>query len=121
VRVDEEDGRELPKRFDLAVGLGLRSREPVPVQVESVGVLPRVGFPTVWILDRQYHDDRVVEDLPGRAVGAGGEPVQDAERGIRSARLVPMDIGRNPQNRRRRSREVVGLVGRCEGISERLD
>ena len=62
VGVDVEHRRILAKQLELAVGLGLRSCEPVAVHVEAVEVAPRVLLAAVGVLDRQDHDDGVGQE-----------------------------------------------------------
>ncbi len=100
VCVDEEHGRVLAQQLHLAVGLRLGPREPIPVHVEAVGVTTDVAYPAIGVLRRHDHDDGVVEDGLNRAVGAVGQLVQHLECGVRTALLVAVHVGRDPQDRR---------------------
>ena len=109
VGVDEDLRRQLPEHLELAVGLRLGAGEPVAVHVEAVGVAPGVRLPSVRVLRRQDDDDRIVEDLLGGAVGAGGELVEHPQGGVGAALLTPVHVPRDPQDRRHRADDLAGL------------
>ena len=111
VRVDEQLRRQLAQQLDLAVGLGLRAREPVAVHVEAVVVPARVGLAAVRVLRGQQHDQRVVEDLRRRAVGPVGQLVERAQRGVGPALLAAVHVAGDPQDRRGRARQLGGRGG----------
>ena len=118
--VDEQRRRVLADDLELAVGLGLRSGEPVAVHVEAVEVPALADLAAVRVLDRQDHDDRVGEDLVDDAVVAGGELVEGVERGVGAALLAAVDVGRDPQDRRGVRGQVRGfLVGRRRILQRR--
>ena len=98
--VDEQHRRVLADDLELAVGLRLGAGEPVAVHVEAVQVAPLLELAAVRVLDRQDHDEGVVQDLPDHAVIAGGEVVQDAQGRIRAALLAAVDVAGHPQDRR---------------------
>ena len=100
VDVEVQHGREPSKELELRVRLRLSTGEPVAVHVDVVGVAARVRLAAVWALHGDEHDDRVVEDRLGDAVGASGELVEQLERGLRAALLAPVDVGLHQQDRR---------------------
>ena len=116
VGVDEQHARVAAQQLDLAVGLGLGAREPVAVHVEAVEVAARVGLAPVRVLGRQDHDDRLVEDPLGGAVGAVGELVEHAQRRVGAALLAAVHVGGDPQDRRVRGGDLRRLASRsCAG------
>ena len=117
VGVDEQLRRQLSQHLELGVGLGLGAREPVAVHVEAVGVATRVGLPAVRVLRRQYDDDRVVEDLLSRAVAAGGQLVEDAQRRVGAALLAAVDVAGDPENGRHLADDPAGLGLGCPLVS----
>jgi len=88
VRVDRQLGWVLAHELDDPVDLGLRRREPVAVHVEPVDVASLVELSSVRVEDRNDQDDRLVQDLLGRAVGPRGEVVEHLEGGVRAALLA---------------------------------
>ena len=118
--VDEERRRVFADDVELAVGLGLGPREPVAVHVEAVEVPSLADLAAVRVLRRQDYDDRVGEDLVDDAVIAGRELVEGVERGIGAALFATVDVGGDPQDRRRVRGQVRGfLVGRCRVLQRR--
>ncbi len=122
VGIDEQRARVLAQELDLGVGLGLGACEPVAVHVEPVEVAAGVGLAAVRVLDRQEHDDRVVEDLARGAVVAVGQLVEDPQRAVGAGLLAAVHVGGHPQDRRvaagdlprppgRRARVTQGLCG----------
>jgi hypothetical protein len=120
VGVDEERAGQLAQQLDLAVGLRLGAREPVAVHVEAVHVAARVELAAVGVLDRQQHDDGVVEDLPRGAVVPVGQLVQDAQRGVGAGLLAPVDVRRHPQDRRIPAGDGAGLARRGARVAQAL-
>ena len=118
VRVDEQLRRQLAQHLHLAVGLGLGPREPVAVHVEAVCVAPGVGLAPVGVLRRQHDDDRVVEDLLRRAVGARGELVEHPQRGVGAALLTTVHVAGDPEDRRHRADDLACLSLGRPGVAE---
>jgi hypothetical protein len=100
MRVDEEHGRIPADRLELAIGLRLRAGEPVPVEVEAIGVSTGVGFAPVGILDGQDHDDRLIEDLRRGAVRAVRQLPEDAQGGVGATLLAVVHVAGDPEDGR---------------------
>ena len=120
VRVDEQRARVLAQELDLAVGLGLGASEPVAVHVEPVEVAAGVRLAAVRVLDRQEHDDRVVEDLPGRAVVAVGELVEHAHGCVGARLLAAVDVGGDPEDGGIATGDLSRLSCRGARVTQRL-
>ena len=118
VLVDEQLRRVLPQQAEPARDLGLRTDQTVAVHVERVGVVAPVVCPSVGVLDRDQADDRMREDRARHAVGAVGEPVQQRDDGVPAGRLVAVDVGRDPQDRRRTTDDRARLRGRGRGVAQ---
>ena len=111
-----------PQQLHLRVGLRLRAREPVAVEVEAVVVLAPRRLAPVRVLRRHDHGDDVVVELADVAVGARGELVEDLQLGVGAALLVAVDVARQPHDRGRVAQAVVApaaaLAQRDEALAD---
>ena len=99
VRVYEERRRILAQQLQLPVRLGLRAREPVAVEVEVVVVAAGGRLAAIRVLRGRDHHNGVVEDLLRSAVVTVRQLVENAQVGVGTGFLVPMDVPREPENR----------------------
>ena len=98
VLVDVGQRRHREQQAQAGLGLGLGERQPVAVEVEAVGVDPRVHLVAIGVLDGEHDDDHAAQ-AAGR--GSPGEVAQQAQVGVGAAGLVAVHRARQPDDRGR--------------------
>jgi hypothetical protein len=116
--VDQQDRRIAPHELHFGVGLRLRPREHVPVEVEPVGVSPRVRLAPVGVLDGDDEHHGVVEDPIDDAIVPIGELEEDPQRSVGPALLVTVHIGDDPRDGGRRGGELIDPFDRRLGVAD---
>ncbi len=121
VLVDEQLRRVLPQQPEPTRDLRLRADQPVAVHVERVAVVAPVVGTAVGVLHRDQADDGVVEDRARHAVRAVGQLVQEPDDGVTTGRLVAVDVGSDPQDRRRTTNDRRRLSIRRRRVAEPVE